>query len=113
MNLGRLRPNVQDPARLASLKGNKDPRNTDDSGYIDYFYLPPDAAVAGTEWVVDFSQVTSLPGVDYQHLLRRKVLQLKDRERVKFKIKLAVFLGRLTDEEHELGLENPWLTLGL
>jgi hypothetical protein len=41
-------------------------------------------------------------------LLSRKILQLLDRERVKFKIKLAAYLGRLTDEEAAVGLENPW-----
>jgi hypothetical protein len=91
------------------LRANKDPRNSEDSGYIDYFHLPAHEGIGGVEWAVDFSQIVFLPGVEYQYLLRRKVLQLLDRERVKFKIKLAAYLSRLTDEEHELGLENPWV----
>jgi hypothetical protein len=99
---------IKDSEKLLSLRANKDPRNGEDSGFLDYFYLPPHEVIGGVECVVDFSQITSLPGTEYQFLLRRKVLQLLDREQVKFKIKLAVYLGRLTDEEHELGLENPW-----
>jgi hypothetical protein len=57
----------------------------------------------------DSTQIPLVPGTEYQDLLRRKTLQLLDRERVKFKIKLAGFLGRLTDEEVTAGLENPWL----
>ncbi len=103
---------INDAAKLLSLRANKNPRNPDDSGFLDYFYLPPDNALGGVEWVVDYSQIASLPGAEYAYLLRRKIAQLLDRERVKFKIKLAVYLGRLTDEEHQLGLENPWAGAG-
>jgi hypothetical protein len=75
--------------KLASLRGNKDPRDSRDQGYIDYFYLEPHGSFRGVENVVDFSQVSSIPGTEYPSLLSRKVLQLLDRERVKFKIKLA------------------------
>jgi len=102
---------VIDSEKLASLRANKDPRNSEDPGYLDYFYLAPHEVIGGSEWVVDFSQIASVPGVEYQYLLLRKVLQLLDRERVKFKIKLAAYLGRLTDEEYELGLEDPWADL--
>jgi hypothetical protein len=105
-----VKPSImKDSEKILSLRANKDPRNAGDSGFLDYFYLSPHEVVGGIEWVVDFSQITSIPGAEYQYLLRRKVLQLLDRERVKFKIKLAAYLGRLTDEEHSLGLENPWL----
>ena len=94
--------------KLVSLRGNKDPRDPNDQCYLDYFYLAAHGALAGTENVVDFSQISSIPGSEYSSLLSRKVLQLLDRERVKFKIKLAAYLGRLTDEEASAGLENPW-----
>ena len=102
---------VKEPEKLASLRANKDPRTPEVTGYLDYFYLSANEAIGSVEWVVDFSQIASIPGAEYQYLLRRKVLQLLDRERVKFKIKLAAYLGRLTDEEHEMGLENPWADL--
>jgi hypothetical protein len=94
--------------KLASLRGNKDPRDPHDHGYLDYFYLAEDQSLGGIESVVDFSQVSSIPGSEYSSLLSRKVLQLLDRDRVKFKIKLAAYVGRLTDEESTAGLENPW-----
>jgi hypothetical protein len=102
---------VKEPEKLASLRSNKDPRTSEVTGYLDYFYLSAHERIGGAEWVADFSQITSIPGAEYQYLLRRKVLQLSDRERVKFKIKLVAFLGRLTDEEHEQKLENPWSDL--
>jgi len=104
-----VRPSIkQDEAKLASLRANKDPRNPEDSGIIDYFYLEPHDLLGGEGCVVDFSQTTSVSGSEYESLIRRRVLQLLDRERVKFKIKLAAFLGRITDDEFKAGLENPW-----
>ena len=32
---------IKDSEKLASLRANKDPRNPEDSGYLDYFYLRP------------------------------------------------------------------------
>jgi hypothetical protein len=96
--------------KLASLRGNKDPRKRPDPGYLDYFHLESHESLGGIETLVDFSQISSIPGSEYSALLKRKVLQLADRERVKFKIKLAAYIGRLTDEEDAANLENPWLT---
>jgi hypothetical protein len=111
VTLARLRPVSNDirndPVRFASLRSNKDPRDQQNAGYIDYFYLEPDAQLEGTDWNVQFNQLVTLPTSDFALLLRKKVIQLDDRNRVKFKIKLAVTFGRLNDDE--LGLENPWL----
>lgn len=84
----------RDPEKMPSLKANKDPRNQSDLGYLDYFYLEPDDAMARLEYVVDFSQLAPVPGTEYQSLLHRKMLQLSDRERAKFKIKLPAYLAR-------------------
>jgi len=100
---------LRDAEKFASLRANKDPRNPDDPGYLGYFYLEPHPSLGGMSGIVDFAQTASIPGGEYEALLHRRVLQLSDRERVKFKIKLAVFHGRLTDEEVTAGLENPWL----
>lgn len=112
VTLGRLRPispdTRNDPERFASLKANRDPRDTENPGYIDYFYLEPHALLEGTDWNVHFNQVVTLPTIDIALLLRKKVLQLDDRTRVKFKIKLAYTLGRINDDEIAAGLENPW-----
>jgi hypothetical protein len=99
---------LNDAVKAASLKANKDPRNIDDRGYIDYFYLEPNGAMANAELVVDFGQISALPSSEYGRLLSKKVLQLADRDRLKFKIKLASYFGRLTDDEEASGMENPW-----
>jgi hypothetical protein len=97
-----------DSQKLASLKANKDPRLTNDPGYMDYFYLEPHPLLADSAWVVDFAQIASFASSELETLLGRKVLQLQDRERVKFKHKLVAYLGRLTDEEEKSGLADPW-----
>ena len=99
---------LSDTAKMSSLQANKDPRSTEDGGYIDYFYVHPDPRIGGGEWVVDFGQTTSVASTEYDRLTHRKILQLSSAERVKFKIKLAAYSTRLTDEERDLGLENPW-----
>lgn len=110
--LARLRPISndikKDPVRLASLKGNKDPRDQEDHGYIDYFYLPEHALLQNQDWNVEYAQMVSIPASDINLLLAKKVLQIDDRTRVKFKIKLAFTLGRTNGEEEAAGLENPW-----
>lgn len=99
---------LEDPQRLVSLRENKDPRVRDDTGFINLFYVPSHERLEGKEWVVDFNQVASVPATEFPRIMQRKVLQMKDRWRVKFKIKLAVSLTRLTDDEIQAGLENPW-----
>jgi len=111
--VARLRPIpksiLANPQLLASLKRNKDPRNTADPGYINFFYIPPHPALANCEWVVDYNQAIALPSTEFPGILRKKTLQMDNESRVKFKIKLVMSLARLTEEEREAGLENPWL----
>jgi hypothetical protein len=51
----------------------------------------------------------SIPGSVFPSILKNKVLQMQNEWRVKFKIKLAANLARLTPEERTEGLENPWV----
>lgn len=110
--LARLRPVSEntrnDPERFASLAANRDPRDATNPGYIDYFYLQPHEFLEGMDWNVHFNQIVTLPTSDIALLLRRKVLQLDDRTRVKFKIKLAYSLGRINEAEIAAGFEDPW-----
>jgi len=99
---------LNDPEALASLRGNKDPRNVADPGFINLFYVPAHEYLDATEWVVDYNQTVSIPSQEFPGILRKKVLQMEDRSRVKFKIKLGASCTRLTDEERDGGLENPW-----
>jgi hypothetical protein len=112
VTLARLRPISPDtrnnPENFASLRANRDPRDAVNPGYFDFFYLEPHAQLEGTDWTVHFNQVVTVPTTDIALLLRRKVLQLDDRTRVKFKIKLASSFGRINDDEIDAGLENPW-----
>ena len=114
VTLARLRPVSNairsDVQKLNSLRANKDPRDQEDPGYIDYFYLEAHPLLHNQEWNVEFGQVVSIPTSDVELLLRQKVIQLDDLTRMKFKIKLAFTLGRPNEEELEAGLENPWQT---
>lgn len=110
--LARLRsipPDIRRDAEMfESLKANKDPRGREDAGFLDLFYLEPHELLDGQDWKVQFNQVVSLPVTDITLLLRRKILQLDDRTRVKFKIKLGFTYMRTSTEERAAGLENPW-----
>lgn len=110
--LARLRPIPPDIRRnqelFGSLSANKDPRDPTSPGYIDYFYLESHEQLQGQDWRVQFNQVVCLPISDITLLLRKKILQLDDRTRVKFKIKLGFTYMRLNDGELAAGLENPW-----
>ena len=50
----------------------------------------------------------SVPSSEIARLLGKKLLQLDDRSRVKFKLKLGASFGRLTAEEERAGLTDPW-----
>jgi hypothetical protein len=115
--LARLHPipeNLRNSAELFnSLKANKDPRDPNDPGYIDFFYLEPHELLQGRDWRVHYNQVTTLPTSTIgMFLLRKKILQLDDRTRMKFKIKLGFTLMRVNEEERRLGLEDPWQEAG-
>lgn len=100
----------EDPQRLSSLESNKDPRKGSDPGYINFFYVLPQDRLERTPWVVDFNQTACIPGREFPAILARKILQMQDDSRVKFKIKLATCLARLTDEERNARLEDPWVS---
>jgi hypothetical protein len=114
--LARLRPIPPDirtnPILFDGLRANKDPRDRNDPGYIEYFYLESHELLQGQDWRVHYNQIVSLPTSDIIVLLRKKILQLDDRTRVKFKIKLGFTLMRPSEEELRAGLENPWNDLG-
>jgi hypothetical protein len=103
----------RDADRFNSLAANKDPRDPKAPGYIDYFYMEPHPLLEAHDWSVHFNQIVTLPTSDIELLLQRKILQLDDRTRMKFKIKLAFTIGRPNQEELAAGLENPWHGPGL
>ncbi len=99
---------LADAQRLASLRANKDPRVASDPGYVNFFYVPAHPLLGDREWIVDFNQLLSIPSKGISGVLTKKRLQLEDDWRVKFKIKLATSVARLTDEERAAGLQDPW-----
>jgi hypothetical protein len=112
-NLARIHPipeNLRNnPDLFNSLTANKDPRDPNDPGYIDFFYLEPHELLQGRDWRVHYNQISTLPTATVStFLLRKKILQLDDRTRMKFKIKLGFTLMRVNDDERMAGLENPW-----
>jgi hypothetical protein len=110
--LARLQPIPVDirrnQANLDSLRANKDPRNKANAGYMDFFYLEPHAKLLNQDWRIHFNQIVCLPTTDITLLLGKKLLQLDDRTRAKFKIKLGTKFMRLTDEELAAGFAEPW-----
>jgi len=102
---------LTDAESLASLRENSNPFNPGAS-YLGLFHVPAHARLNGEEWAIDYSQPFCIPAPELPAALKRKILQMTDESRIRFKIKLSVFYGRLTDEEiimgHEwLGPTNP------
>lgn len=97
----------RDADKLSSLRANKDPRS-DAPGYIDYFYVESHPKLDGKDWMVDYSQVVSIPNSEFPGILTKKMVQMTIRSRVKFKIKLAVYYGRIEDEEAADARPEAW-----
>jgi hypothetical protein len=98
---------ANDSERLKSLAANKYPLNPGDPGYLNYFYVSPHDRLEERGWVVDYNQVLSIPSSEFPVILGRKILQMTDDFRIRFKIKLATSYGRFTDDEEKSG--HPWL----
>jgi hypothetical protein len=58
------------------------------------------------EYVADFGQAASISWLDYDAILKRKILQLDDLERSKFRIKAGAYFGRTPVEDKHLAY--PW-----
>jgi len=99
---------MADTQKLESLRANKDPRDQNNPGFLNLFHVAAHERLGGQEWVVDFNQLLSIPSSEFPAILGSKILQMNDRSRVKFKIKFAASLARVTEEERAAGLENPW-----
>jgi len=95
-----------DPGSLASLRENSNPL-IPGASYLGLFHVPAHPSLNNQEWVVDYSQPFCIPAPELPGALRRKVLQMTDESRIRFKLKLSAFYGRLTDEEVAMGHE--WL----
>lgn len=98
-----------DPELLTNLRTNSNPAGSA-AAFLGLFHVPAYAALNNEEWVVDYSQVFCVPAPDLSVVVKRKLLQMTDEARVRFKIKLSYFYGRLTDEE--IAMNHEWLRGG-
>ena len=98
----------RDAKNLESLKANRNPLNPEGGpGHINRFYIQSHELLEGREWIVDYSQVLSMPSAEFPEILKRKILQMDDDSRIRFKVKLAASFGRFSSEEQASG--HPWL----
>lgn len=94
-----------DAPALADLQTNSDPR-LPEANFLNLFYIPARPEFNDRDWMVDFGQVFSIPSQEFPAILRRKVLQMDDDFRIRFKIRLSASFARFTDEELAAG--HPW-----
>lgn len=94
--------------KLKMIRSNPDIRK--ENAYKNYFYYGAPAEVGGhEELMADFNQTACIPSREFPELMSAKVLQLDDRTRMKFKLRLGFFHASPTDEEIALGIEkDPW-----
>lgn len=97
-----------DPDKLLAIRSNSDPRKA--GGYKNYFFYGAGLELGPEELMADFSQTACIPSREFPDAMASKVLQLDDRSRMKFKIKLGVFNAKPTDEEVAANIhEDPWV----
>jgi hypothetical protein len=75
--------------------------------HFQFFYFGQVDGLVG-EYVADFALLTSFAWSDYDLILGKKLHQLSDLDRNKFRVKAGAFFGRPTDEDRAAGLANPY-----
>jgi hypothetical protein len=106
-SLCRLIPFEQARYRhVEALINNIDPWGPENP-HFQFFYLGGIDGLDG-EYLADFGLLTSFGWSDYDLILRKKVHQLDDLNRNKFRVKIGAFFGRPTDEDAAAGLANPY-----
>ena len=58
--------------------------------------------------MADFAQVVTIDWGAYSVVLQKRIFQLDDRTRAKFRIKAGQHLGRPAKEDLDAGLADPW-----
>ncbi len=88
------------------LRQNVDPYG-DVRPFFLLFYVGSHPRLAG-EYVADYGQTMTVRWGDYQVALRKKVLEMDDISRAKFRVKAGACFGRPTQEEVDAGIADPW-----
>jgi len=52
-----------------------------------------DTLLGGIDWVVDYNQAMTIRAKDFREVLSKKIFQLDDKSRVKFKLKIGRLHG--------------------
>lgn len=92
--------------KIEALTNNIDPWGPENP-HFQFFYLGEIQGLDG-EYLADFALLTSFGWSDYEFILAKKVHQLDDLNRNKFRVKVGAFFGRPTDEDTAAGLGNPY-----
>lgn len=92
--------------RYNRLKANVDPYG-EERGFLQLFWLGFVPALQ-TELVADFGQVMTVSWSDYQDTLSKKIAELDDLNRAKFRVKIGAHFGRAAAEDKAAGLEDPY-----
>lgn len=87
-------PIRKDTEKLTELQANNQ------GSFINFFYIHQEQPLS-QDHVIDFNRVVALPRSQYDFALARKVLQMTDKDRVRFKLKLGSHFARPTQEERE------------
>src|SRR5208337_4725600 len=91
---------------LDALTTNIDPWGPENP-HFQFFYYGAIKGLEG-EWLADFGLLMSLSWADYDLILRKKVEQLDDLSRNKYRVKVGAFFGRPTEEDRKAGLADPY-----
>jgi hypothetical protein len=71
--------------------------------YISSFFVAQKFPIK-KDYLVDFNQIISFPRTQYDFLIKNKILQMNDKTRIQFKLKLMSHFGRATQEERDAGI---------
>jgi hypothetical protein len=96
------------PTSYEALRENPDPYDAEKHGFHALFYIGEYPELGPGEYMADFGQVMTVVRKDYNEILKRKVLEMDDLARAKFRVKAGAFLGRPTKEELAAGTADPW-----
>jgi hypothetical protein len=91
---------------VEALINNIDPWGAE-KPHFQFFYVGSIGGLDG-EYLADFGLLSSFSWADYGLILGKKVYQLDDLNRNKFRVKVGAFFGRPTDEDTKAGLANPY-----
>jgi hypothetical protein len=90
------------------LKANGDPYLEGTHSFIHLFWIGIWEELGPIEYVADFGQAMLVVWKDYDATLARKTLQMDDSTRSKFRVKAGAHFGRVTKEDRDAGLEDPY-----